>query len=459
MTRPETRSELVSERTIQVRGHIRALDGLRGVAIVLVLFHHMWPFVWSTPGMTVVTRLHNVGWIGVDLFFVLSGFLISGILMDSRGRRGYWKNFFIRRSLRIFPLYFLYLAVVFTVLPVILAVGGIVDPVLADNRYTLPWFIVYASNYLHLFNDPVVQGTLGLSAIRGMESGLSELVVITWSLAVEEQFYLLWPAVVLLFAPALPRVVLLMCLAALASRIGFILYIEDWGHVTNMVTLCRMDALAIGALVAWYVRSPNFSERSWRRCTRVATRFVLPLTLAYVLLIGGRSDPLFAGVGYTLAAVGLAGLLALALERRRSLLRRILENRVLMVFGAYSYGLYLYHMLVWELLQYWRPASLLPDGSVADPSTYAPFFGSALLDAPMRLFLAVALTLAIAWASHRFFEMPFLRLKSRFSTTGTADGEETSRKQYVTQQEECVDSVHHSIAPAPVVGLQSLQTP
>ena len=175
---------------LQVRGHIPGLDGVRGLAIALVLFHHLWPWIWDGPVLSVVTRLHHLGWIGVDIFFVLSGFLITGILLDSRGRAGYWRNFIARRALRIFPLYFLFLVVAFAVLPGLLTLLGQADPLLLENRKALPWFVTYMSNHIVLFDDLSVRSLLRTDGVAGVQGGIHESLAITWSLSVEEQFYL-----------------------------------------------------------------------------------------------------------------------------------------------------------------------------------------------------------------------------------------------------------------------------
>src|SRR2546429_456182 len=101
-------------KTDSMRGHIAELDGLRGIAILLVMLHHFWP---KSGILTHWASVAHLGWIGVDLFFVLSGFLIAGILLDGRGEQGYYRNFYARRALRIFPLYYCFLAVAFVLIP------------------------------------------------------------------------------------------------------------------------------------------------------------------------------------------------------------------------------------------------------------------------------------------------------------------------------------------------------
>jgi peptidoglycan/LPS O-acetylase OafA/YrhL len=400
---------------IEFRGHIRALDGLRGLAITMVLFHHLWPYVWDNPLYTIFSKIKHVGWIGVDLFFVLSGFLITGILLDSRHKPNYFRNFIARRSLRIFPLYFFFLFLAFTVVPLLLAVLGITDPQLSENRQLLPWFVLYLSNYLHLFHDPAVVSHLGFDLVSGMDNGLHTFLAVTWSLSVEEQFYLLWPVVVLLLGCRLRGVVFGVCLAAIAARAVVILTLGDWAHVANMATFCRMDSLALGSLLAHYVRSDGFHLRAWKSTTSVGTWIGLPLLIAWLSFGAGRSSPIFAAFGYSLSAICFACLLGMVICRNSNPVKRILESSLLVWFGKYSYGLYLYHMLVLYLVDLWKPAHTAPDGTIVDPGRFQPFFGNVLYDAPIRLLLVSVITILLAWMSFHFLESPILRLKRHFA--------------------------------------------
>ena len=167
--------------------HLYALDGVRGIAILLVLFCHF--FFISTPSNLyefVLQKLGDYGNLGVDLFFVLSGFLITGILMDTKGKENYFKNFIIRRSLRIFPLYYFVLIIIFLIMPLFSIFNGpLMDRVLEGE--------VYAWTYTYNF-------------FIAEKQSWPPFIGHFWSLAVEEQFYLVWPlAVYLLSTEALKR--------------------------------------------------------------------------------------------------------------------------------------------------------------------------------------------------------------------------------------------------------------
>ena len=165
------------------RGHILALDGLRGIAILLVVFSHFVSNLripadgWAWP----LVSIAHAGWAGVDLFFVLSGFLITGILVDARGSSTYFKSFYARRALRILPAYYGFLLAIFVVLP-LLHLGAGDNYMLARQHQGWYW--------LHLTNVMMAIGEL-----PGHGPYPSTLF---WSLAVEEQFYLIWPAIVAL---------------------------------------------------------------------------------------------------------------------------------------------------------------------------------------------------------------------------------------------------------------------
>ena len=162
-----------------LRSTIPALDGVRGLAILAVLAHQL--CLDGYPMNSTVKHLllpFEAGWIGVQLFFVLSGFLITGVLLETRHAQNYWSSFFMRRSLRIFPLYYVLLLVTFVVVPRLVDVSA---ATLAEHG-NAAWYWLYASNWMVLGPVKEVE-TLGHC----------------WSLAVEEQFYLLWPFVVRMF--------------------------------------------------------------------------------------------------------------------------------------------------------------------------------------------------------------------------------------------------------------------
>ena len=371
-------------------GKLPALDGLRGLAIGGVLACH---FLNAWPGTAPLDRAAvaalGLGWAGVDLFFVLSGFLITGILLDGLGAPGWWSGFHVRRALRIFPLYYLALALFGLLGPAL----GLVDP-WTFGRWGW-WYWSYLGNWAY----PARQVIPALSHF--------------WSLGVEEQFYLAWPAVVLLAGRR--RLALVaggLVLAGPLLRAGIVAAGWPVGSAFR-VTPGRVDALALGALLAVLFRSP---------AGRAALRRAWPLAA----VAGGAGFlALGAPLGYdmharalevwshSLLAIGFGGLLAGAVvtEGTDHPLRRLLGSRPLAVLGRYSYGLYVWHYLV-------HVGAL--EALRARP------WGAALL-ATRAGYLAYALagsgaSLALAWASFHLVEQRFLALKDRLAPRPAARG-------------------------------------
>src|SRR5215470_6104122 len=222
-------------RSVRAGGHLPGLDGVRGLAILLVLAVHFvgnaTPVTW---GERLAVKLGNYGVLGVDLFFVLSGFLITGLLLDSKGDPHYFRNFYARRTLRIFPLYYFVLALLFIVIPAAVTI----PPALEEARRHQAWLWTYTTNFF----------------IAAKASWALSYVSHFWSLAIEEHFYLLWPLVVFSFRrQTLERICIAVIVAALALRIGLLL-----GGVSELsvsvLTPCRIDTLCVGALLAAVAR-------------------------------------------------------------------------------------------------------------------------------------------------------------------------------------------------------------
>ena len=364
--------------------HAPALDGLRGVAIACVMLYHQ-TLIAGSPGALdrAFAFLPLGGWAGVDLFFVLSGFLITGILLDARGGEGYYRSFYARRALRILPLYYAVAALCFVVLPHF-------DHPKAE-RFALvagdeAWY------WLFLSNVPI--------ALRGaFRHGVMD---VSWSLAIEEQFYLAWPLVVAL----LPRRRLAGLCAALVGfsllwRTGALLL---GAHPVAVLVLTpgRLDGLAVGALVAVAARGPGGLARlrAWSGPAALGAAAVLAAVAA-----GGGLDPLRPAMqtaGYSAFVVLAGALLVRTLTASRaSALARMLERAPLVVLGRYSYALYLFHLPVRAAVRdtlFARGWPLTAGGSYlpAQLAFYAVSTGAAL---------------ALAWASWHLLEKRFLALR------------------------------------------------
>jgi peptidoglycan/LPS O-acetylase OafA/YrhL len=365
------------------RSHIPALDGLRGWAILLVLFAHLAsPFRWSGLPLTA----SRFGWVGVDLFFVLSGFLITGILLDSKSGSGYLKNFYARRILRIWPIYFLLLAVVFLITP---HWGAAFQ--FPHSVYRWQYYIFYLQNlWLSDYGPPAFR--------------------ITWSLAVEEQFYLVWPLLVLITSQhRLKQILIALAIAAPLLRIGVVL---GGGSDFTLYahTFCRLDGLIFGSLLALWTRSQTFSWERLRRFGKLGLAFGAPATVLAFYFSAGYLPPA-SRIGFSIAlwflAITFVSCLALTLfgsQYPARVTRLLADNAVLRRIGKISYGLYIYHYLLFLMFQdsRWYRAMVLWQHNVL----------AEVVAAMVELLIAYT----VAEISWRFIETPILKLKRHFET-------------------------------------------
>lgn len=383
----------MEETAVKAGSHQRTLDGLRGLAILLVMGHHLFVVQVASQVESVAARVASLGAFGVDLFFVLSGFLITGILLDGKG--GDWQlvNFYARRTLRIFPLYYLVLAVCFLALPAAMQLVPAAAPKLSRFQGATddwPWYLLYLSNY----------------AIASAGEWRHGVLDVTWSLAIEEQFYLIWPWVVRWTSrQTLGRVCWGVIVLALVCRLGVWAGGYSW-LAAYVLTPCRADALAVGGLIAVTVRGEGFTPDRLRRAAAVGLAVALPALVAVAAAGFFKYDQpwVFTG-GYTVVAT-IAGcvLLAAALAAPGTLAERAFSHPVLVWFGKYSYALYLFHLPVRAAIRdlAFGDAQFrtLPGG---------PWTGQLLF----YLITTMAVT-PLAWFSWRLVENPILRLKRYF---------------------------------------------
>jgi peptidoglycan/LPS O-acetylase OafA/YrhL len=376
------------EWTASYSGHLPALDGLRGIAILAVLVYHYAFELQHGHGIGgAVYELLHQGRHGVDLFFVLSGFLITGILLDSRDSPRYFSTFYARRTLRIFPLYYGVLFAVLIILPMFTAPQPLARRVMDEQK----WLWLYGTNILMAWRD-------NQSFFNAEHFNLAHF----WSLAVEEQFYLVWPLLVLaLSRRALVGVCIAVVPIALALRGIFVA--RHMPSAAYMFTACRVDALAMGALVATLARS-----NGGLAALRTPARWIVPITaLAWMALLpstGGKHWNFSQSLLYTAVALCCGGIVALALNAPpTAATSRILSARTLGFFGKYSYGLYVFHFLLYPTFQRAYAAIPLP----------AKLHAGNLGLAALGLF-STAASIVIAWLSYNLYEKQLLKLKRRF---------------------------------------------
>jgi peptidoglycan/LPS O-acetylase OafA/YrhL len=348
-------------------GRIPSLDGVRAIAILLVLYSHC-----SIPGHSrylLAAVKGRCGFLGVQVFFVLSGFLITALLLREIARTGRVSRsgFYLRRALRILPAYLTYLAVV------------AILPRAEDDRLNGSDWLTALTYTVNFHSMPIPW-----------------LISHVWSLSVEEHFYLAWPLVMAAGTLASARWAALGCIVCcLAFRCSGLLLVPDAGPALDLWTFCRMDDIAFGCLLALLAHAPQWRQQldliAFNRSALVLA--VAGLTLSQVLgtrLVGTR---IFSRAAFTVAAAlsntvnasCITLLLWAAMARPASVVGYVLNCRLLSGIGAISYSLYLWHVLFCD----------------PEPCIINAF--------PQNLLL----TFAVALLSYHLVEKRFLALKDR----------------------------------------------
>jgi peptidoglycan/LPS O-acetylase OafA/YrhL len=354
-------------RTMIIKQHYKQLDGIRGIAILLVVvFHYFGGY----------TGWFGFMWSGVDLFFVLSGFLITGILLEARQRNGYFKKFYARRILRIFPVYFITLLLFYTYvnLPT-----GTHEAMQREYNTMAGWFFTYTQNFAYIkFGHPV-------------QNHLQH----TWSLAIEEQFYLFWP--LLLYCCNRKYVLTLAVGVAIAAVIfRILLTLSSAKHaLTFYHPFARFDSFMCGAILVILFK---YHAACLRKNVFAVIFFLSLAGLLYGFYAYGISkDTMFMKyAGYSLLAVHFSTWIYFAFSARHQWLSVILTFGVLRFFGKISYGLYLFHWIILVAFEKKFQTALQLPGHITS------------------IFLCLLLSISLAAGSYYFIEMKFLNLKKRF---------------------------------------------
>jgi peptidoglycan/LPS O-acetylase OafA/YrhL len=310
-----------------LRPHMPELDTIRGLAILGVLVYHglCWArdFSLYLPWQRAVLKFASPGQYGVNLFFVLSGFLITGILLDSKLRRDYYQRFYFRRALRILPAYYATL--------LILVLFGL------TSRGFLFMSLLYSSNLSALF-------------------GIAMSYPVLWSLAVEEHFYFLWPAVTKNFSNRhLEWIAGILLVCSPAMR--FLCHQGIFGSVARVgcsyYTWNTADGLALGALIALLVRKWNQDRRKLRNFS------VVLIVVGFAIALGGlpfgiqtRMNPVGEALQWVPWNLWCGGVLGVFLLIGSGPDKKWVAPKALIFFGQISYGLYLYHLFVFQLYRW-----------------------------------------------------------------------------------------------------------
>jgi peptidoglycan/LPS O-acetylase OafA/YrhL len=371
-------------------GHLPVLDGIRGLAILLVTAYRfdIGPDYSQLPGSLLFQILRH-GDVGVQLFFVLSGFLITGILFDAKGREHYFRNFYARRALRIFPLYYGFLFVTLVALP---ALCGPECDLFPEAKSNQAWLWLYGANLLVAFRDSWCLGSFDHF----------------WSLSVEEHFYFLWPLVIFFFSRKQSMAASLF--AIIFSAVGRFVWMRlgGGGATIETFTLFQLDALATGAFLALLARGSGGLRQF------VSWAYVLMVVCGVALIgIWQSPHPRLHGIPLLVLAIFFGALLILAMESQASTWWGILwRSRVLRFFGKYSYAMYVFQL---PLIRIMRPL-LTPDDLCSQLTSV--FFGRLAYIGVM-----ITITSGLAVLSWHLYEKHFLVLK-RWFEDGVASASE-----------------------------------
>jgi len=369
------------------RKHQPELDGIRGIAILLVLGSHAAGVLEVLPDTKLGNLLTNLlvpGWGGVDLFFVLSGYLITGILLRAKTSTHYFQSFYARRVLRIFPIY--YLALIGTLVAECFFPG--IRPLVPQHG------VERLSYFIYLQNIPVFWQAMRM--MSGVWGGY-------WSLAVEEQFYTVWPLLVRLLSS---RAMLIICVAGFLLGLPVRLILMQWYFGVQVgaiqFTLCRADGLFLGAAIALYMHiwKRNVPMRWIQIAGACGVAILLYVLVKYPDELA--SDGHLYTIGITAFAL-LSGVLVAWSQHHPEWLQRVLSWRVLRQAGKYSYGMYVYHLFLFlginAMLGHYFPAT---DGALNVLPALGVMTG------------AVVASWLIAKVSFDLFEARFLALKRYF---------------------------------------------
>lgn len=354
------------------RPYYPALDGLRGIGCLLVVVYHNFWFL---------QRYLFFGWLAMDIFFVLSGFLITDILMNSMGRPSYLKNFYARRILRVFPLYFVFLALMIFV---VARIPGTSSMQYATEHQA--WFWTFTQNWLLIFRNP------------GGENALNHL----WSMAVEEQFYLLWPLAVALVRRPKPLMVILGVLLVGFSCFRLWLWMRqvDGFAYYNFFLFTRIDGICIGCMVA-LLQQINFKFLGKYMALIVLGFAGINFIFYDVNLHNQNSFPYLGLIGFSTFSM-IFGLLVYDITNQQTpFFSRMFDLGFLKLIGRISYGTYIFHWPLYLLLNGWMQTLLM---------RWLPDFPAMFATSAIITIMAYGL----GYLSYRYFEGYFLNMKKWF---------------------------------------------
>jgi len=379
----------ITDRKFLPKRNLR-LDGIRGLAILLIMQVHFLKFPEEGGIGRFLYLLSSAGWVGVDLFFVLSGFLITGILIDSKSKPNFFKNFYARRTLRIFPVYYLYLGLYFIFVIQLKVINF--DPARTlDAVQEFPWVTFYGTNIIIALKNHYITSSL----------------THFWSLAIEEHFYLLFPAVVYFCnAAQLKRCCWFGIGTAIGLRTALVLTLGSVYGI-SVLTPCRMDSFLVGGLCA-ILMTNHHSPLMLKQRSQWALILCSVIMLAIIGHYGGLNggDPWIQSIGYTILAVLFAAMLIrILVSAPNSPQVKLFEADWLRFLGKYSYGIYIFH----------HPLNIALE-RVLPTAKFANLPGSWFTATLIHSAIASVLSIIVALLSWHLLEKHFLKLKDKFSS-------------------------------------------
>jgi len=340
------------------------LDGIRGLAAVMVMIFHFFQCqIPTTPITSLVTKISMFGQTGVTLFFVLSGFLITRILISTKSSKNYFSSFYLRRSLRIFPLYYFFLILIYYIIPIFVS-----SPIIEFKYNWYYWF--YLQNFAITFKWPY-DGPIHF-----------------WSLAVEEHFYLFWPLIVYISSTKnLLRISIWICIIAIAIR--YILLIQNYD--VFYFTFTNMDSLATGAILGIIeVKRRSLTLKSFYKYSLLAVTLITIFIWGYW---GGQRNNIIQILKPTLLNALYFSLIGFVITlNEKNTLKISLSSPLSKYIGRISYGLYVYHPLCYSFI--------IP--TMEDKNLF------------FCLIICIAVSIIIATLSYYLFEQKFIELKRFF---------------------------------------------
>ena len=345
--------------------HYNELDGIRAIAVIMVMFYHFFKDVTvQNDILLIVQKLSLFGKTGVSLFFVLSGFLITRILLNTKRDDSYFKSFYIKRVLRIFPLYYFFLLIYYFVVPLFLH-----QPIAGFSQQV--WYWTFMQNFALTFDWNSV-GPIHY-----------------WSLSVEEHFYLFWPLVIYYCSiKNIKWAILSLCVISFFVR--FILIenrIEE-----SLFTFARFDELAIGSFLAILEFEKKLVTENLKKFVAVFIIFLIPLI--YISLNNGNYSLLESCARYLVLAMVYGSFVAIAIiTEPKNWIKKTLNNQILKTIGKVSFGLYVYHPICFHLI----------------------INELRITNLTLCFLLSFGLAYIVSILSFNLLEKKFLKLKERFS--------------------------------------------